>query len=60
MSVAQIIRLDERQPMGRARRTLQESTPCLILPFPRSRSATPAMMVSSGDDRTAARGHDPG
>jgi hypothetical protein len=60
MSVAQVISFDQRRAMGRSRRMLQNPTPCLILPFPCSRVALPAMMPCSDDDRAAGRGRDPG
>ena len=60
MSVAQVIRFDERQQMGRPRRK-QEPSACVVLQFPRtSRAAAPGMSMTTDDDRTPGRGRDPG
>jgi hypothetical protein len=63
MPLAQVIRFDERQAIGRPRRALKKRSACIILQFPRSpgRASTPAAaMVSNDDDRAAGRGRDPG
>lgn len=59
MPLAQVIRIDERQPAGRPRRA-PEPAMGVILRFP-DRFAAPAMPGFAGDeDRTAGRGRDPG
>jgi len=63
MPLAQLIRFDERQPIGRARRAPEKQPACIILQFPPS-SAHPAppagAKVCHDDDRAAGRGRDPG
>jgi hypothetical protein len=58
MPVAQVIRFDERQQMGRPRRK-QAVAPCVILRFP-APVAVPAALMVPDEDRTAGRGRDPG
>ena len=62
MSVAQVIRFDERQAIGRPRRKPENEQMGVILMFrPRLRHALPAVAgVPSDDDRFAGRGRDPG
>jgi hypothetical protein len=63
MSVAQVIRFDERQAIGRPRRK-HAPAPCVILqlhrPPTRRVAATVTTMVMSDEDRIAGRGRDPG
>ena len=60
MSVAQVIRFDERQQMGRPRRKA-EPAPCIVLQFPRSPASRAAGTgTMTDDDRIAGRGRDPG
>jgi len=62
MPVAKIIRFDERQSIGGARRKPkqppQEPSTCVVLRFPRSAALTVVPM--GDDDRVAGRGRDPG
>jgi hypothetical protein len=58
MPVAQVIRFDERQQMGRPRRK-QAAAPCVILRFPAS-VAVIAVPGGPDEDRIAGRGRDPG
>ena len=61
MSVAQVIRLDERQAIGRPRR--KHATPCVILQLhraPARRAATVTTAVMPDEDCIAGRGRDPG
>jgi hypothetical protein len=63
MPLAQVIRFDERQAIGRARRALEKQSACIVLQFPRSPAcpSTPAAPpVSHDDDRAAGHGRDPG
>jgi hypothetical protein len=63
MPLAQVIRFDERQAIGRPRRALEKLSTCIVLQFPRSLgpASTPAApLVSPDDDRAAGRGRDPG
>ena len=63
MPLAQVIRFDERQAIGRPRRALEKQSTCIVLQFPRSPAhpSTPAApMVSHDGDRAAGRGRDPG
>jgi len=62
MPVAQVIRFDERQPIGRPRRR-PERARCVVLPFatPKRSDAEPVrLMIPDDADRTAGRGRDPG
>jgi hypothetical protein len=61
MTVAQIIRFDERQAVSRQRRKPGTST-AVILQFPRmsARPAMPAVQIFTDEDRNAGRGRDPG
>ena len=62
MSVAQVIRFDERQAIGRPRRK-HAPAPCVILQLhrpPTRRAVTAATMVMPVEDRIAGRGRDPG
>jgi hypothetical protein len=58
MPVAQIIRFDERQAIGRRRRAAPLSQMGVVLEFPRA--AMPAVQIFADDDRIAGRGRDPG
>jgi hypothetical protein len=62
MPVAQVIRFDERQAVGRPRR--KHSAPCVILQLhrPARRATTPdtRMIPGNDEDRIAGRGRDPG
>ena len=63
MPLAQVIRFDQRQAIGRPRRGLEQQSACIVLQFPPSpaRPGTPAApKVSRDDDRAAGRGRDPG
>ncbi|HKS64551.1 MAG TPA: hypothetical protein VJT13_22825 [Xanthobacteraceae bacterium] len=62
MPVAQIIRFDERQAIGRPRRKPERQPTCIVLLFPaHSRQALPAAAgIADDDDRCAGRGRDPG
>jgi hypothetical protein len=63
MPLAQVIRFDERQAIGRPRRAIEKQSICIILQFPHSPAcpSTPAApMVSRDDDGAAGRGRDPG
>jgi hypothetical protein len=63
MPLAELIRFDERQAIGRPRRALEKQSTCIVLQFPRSPAcpSTPAApMVSHDDDQAAGRGRDPG
>jgi hypothetical protein len=61
MPLAQVIRFDQRQAIGRPRRTLEKQSTCIVLQFPPARPATlAAPKVSHDDDRAAGRGRDPG
>lgn len=62
MPVAQIIRFDERQAIGRPRRKLERQPACTVLLFPAHvRHALPATAgMADDDDRCAGRGRDPG
>jgi hypothetical protein len=63
MPLAQVIRFDERQAVGRPRRALEKPTMGVILQFPLSPrlAATPTVQAASlDDDRSAGRGRDPG
>ena len=63
MPLAQVIRFDERQAIGRPRRAPEKQSPCIVLQVPRSSrlASTPAKpMASHDDDRAAGRGRDPG
>jgi hypothetical protein len=63
MPLAQVIRFDERQAIGRPRRALEKQSTCTVLRFPRSSvssSAPAAPVVSHDADRAAGRGRDPG
>jgi hypothetical protein len=60
MPVAQVIRFDERQQMGRPRRK-QAVVPFVLLKFPaRPRALAAISMLASDEDRIAGRGRDPG
>jgi hypothetical protein len=63
MPVAQVIRFDERQAIGRPRRK-HAPAPCVILQLhsPRRRATKPdtRMIVGNDEDRIAGRGRDPG
>jgi hypothetical protein len=60
MPVAQVIRFDERQQMGRPRRK-QAAVPFVLLKFPaRPRALAVISMLASDEDRIAGRGRDPG
>jgi len=62
MPLAQVIRFDERQTIGRVRR-VETPSACVILQFPRKRTRRarkPAMQAFANDDRIAGRGRDPG
>lgn len=59
MPVAQVIRFDERQAMGRPRRKPETQPTGVVLMFPHH--ALPALAgIASDDDRFAGRGRDPG
>jgi hypothetical protein len=62
MPVAQVIRFDERQAVGRPRR--KHAAPCVILqlhrPAPRATAPDVRMIVGKDEDRIAGRGRDPG
>jgi hypothetical protein len=63
MPLAQVIRLDERQAVGRPRRAVEQPSACVILRFRRSPepSTTPALQtVADDEDWIAGRGRDPG
>jgi hypothetical protein len=63
MPLAQVIRFEERQAIGRPRRALEKQPTCIVLQFPHPpvHSSMPAVsMVSHDDDRVAGRGRDPG
>jgi hypothetical protein len=62
MPLAQVIRFDERQAIGRPRRALEKQSACIVLQFPPACPATPAKpsKVCHDDDRAAGRGRDPG
>jgi hypothetical protein len=63
MPLAQVIRFDERQAIGRPRRALEKQSTGIVLQFQRlpMHSVTPAAsMIAQDDDRTAGRGRDPG
>ena len=63
MPLAQVIRFDERQAIGRPRRALEKQSTGIVLQFPRplERPSTPAAPVlSHDDDQAAGRGRDPG
>jgi hypothetical protein len=62
MPVAQVIRFDERQAIGRPRRATQTPHPGVVLRFPRnpSRPAMPAVQMLADEDRHPGRGRDPG
>jgi hypothetical protein len=57
MPVAQVIRFDERQAIGRRRRP-PLSQMGVVLEFPRA--TMPAVQIFADDDRIAGRGRDPG
>jgi hypothetical protein len=57
MSVAQVIRFDERQQMGRPRRKVAQA-PCVVLRFPAPVGVIGAPVMD--EDRIAGRGRDPG
>jgi hypothetical protein len=63
MPVAQVIRFDERQAIGRPRRK-HAPAPCVILqlhsPVRRATAPDTRMIVGSDEDRSAGRGRDPG
>ena len=60
MRVAQVIRFEERQAIGRPRRK-QAPAPSVILKFPSSASLLAGRMPAVVDeDRIAGRGRDPG
>ena len=62
MQVAQVIRFDERQSIGRPRRK-HAPAPCVILQLhsPARRVTTPdTRMIGNDEDRIAGRGRDPG
>jgi hypothetical protein len=59
MPVAQVIRFDERQQMGRPR-SKQAPAPCVLLKFPARPRALAVMSMMTDEDRTAGRGRDPG
>ena len=60
MPVAQIIRFDERQAMGRPPR--KTAATAVILQFPRmpARPAMPAVQIFADEDHRPGRGRDPG
>ena len=59
MPVAQVIRFDERQAIGRPQRKLESQSMGVVLLFPHH--ALPAVMgVAGDDDGFAGRGRDPG
>ena len=62
MPVAQIIRFDERQAIGRPRRKAERQSTGTVLMFPAHvREAPPAAAdIADDDDRCAGRGRDPG
>jgi hypothetical protein len=64
MPLAQVIRFDERQPMGRPRRHSSQPSTCVILYLNQSRARRAALPLVQGiiadDDRAAGRGRDPG
>ena len=64
MPLAQVIRFDERQAVGRPRRVLEKPSACVILNFtrfPECSAAPPALpALASEEDRVAGRGRDPG
>lgn len=55
---AQIIRLSDRQAMGRPRRTI-DNQPCVVLTLFRA-PALAMPQLTRDDDRAAGRGRDPG
>jgi hypothetical protein len=57
MPVAQVIRFDERQQMGRPRRKLAQAS-CVVLRFPAPVAVIGAPMLD--EDCIAGRGRDPG
>lgn len=60
MALAQVIRFDERQQMGRPRRPAEKRT-CVILQFPLAPSPASAGSSFLPDvDQCAGRGRDPG
>jgi hypothetical protein len=60
MSVAQVIRFDERQAVARPRRK-QAAAPFVLLKFPARPPALAVIsMLTSDEDRIAGRGRDPG
>ena len=62
MPVAQVIRFEERQAIGRPRRKPDNGPMGVVLLFPRrSRHSLPVVRgVGGDDDRVAGRGRDPG
>ena len=62
MALAQVIRFDERQAIGRPRRKPDNQPMGVVLLFPtRSRHSLPAVAgVANDEDRVAGRGRDPG
>lgn len=60
MSVAQVISFNERQPMGRPRRPLQQPAPCVVLRFPSPAHRALMLMGAGDDDAFPGRGRDPG
>jgi len=62
MPVAQVIRFDERQTVGRPRRAPEKHGTCVILQLfraPVRRSVVPVTGLVD-EDRSAGRGRDPG
>jgi len=57
MPVAQVIRFDERQQMGRLRRKPTQA-PCVVLRLPAPVAIIGAPVMD--EDRIAGRGRDPG
>ena len=60
MPVAQVIRFDERQAIGRPRRKPDDQPMGVVLLFPSARTLPAVAGFAHDDDRVAGRGRDPG
>ncbi len=62
MALAQVIRFDERQAIGRAQRAPEKASMGVILHLQRSPALSPEAeaRITADEDRIAGRGRDPG
>ena len=64
MALAQLIRFDERQAIGRPRRAIEKPVACVILqlrrPPVRRKPVQISRPITPDEDKIAGRGRDPG